>query len=54
MSSELSYGKKKMNAFKSSIEAYTFSKADYQNELRSFEQILDGIRQNHMLSLIHI
>jgi hypothetical protein len=48
MSSELSYGKKKMNAFKSSIEAYTFSKADYQNELRSFEQILDGIRQNHM------
>ena len=48
MSSELSYGKKKMDAFKSSLEAYTFSKADYQSELRSFEEILDEVKQKHM------
>ena len=48
MSSELSYGRKKMDAFKSSLEAYTFSKADYQSELRSFEEILDEVKQKHI------
>ena len=47
MSFELSYGKKKVDVFTSSVEAYKFSKVDYQSELSSFMEILNQVTDNH-------